>query len=255
LPPEVRRAPIELIAPAHERDELRPVCVMLGATSEEGFAARRRTAAGLARRGLGSVLLENAFYGARRPPGQQGPHLRTVEHQFAMNLATVDEARALLRWLRGAGHALVGVTGFSQGGAMAAFAAALSPFVVAAAPRGTGDAVAPIFTTAALSRRIAWSRLAAELGSLAAARDYLGRCLEPVRLSRFAPPRAPQAAILVHARGDGFVPPEEAVALHRHWSGSQLRWLTGGHVTTSLLFASRQRQAVLDAFAVARRLV
>ncbi len=172
-----------------------------------------------------------------------------------MNLGTVDEARALLRWLRDQGHGLVGITGYSQGGVMAAFGAALSPFVVAAVPRGAGDSSAPIFTTAALSRRIAWSRLADELGGLTAAREYLGRCLEPVQLSRFRPPRAPEAAVLVHARGDGFVPPEEAEALHGHWAGSELRWLEGGHVTMSLFHRRAQRQALLDALAVARRLV
>ena len=252
LPVESRRAPVELIEPREVVDPLRPACVMLAATGEEGFWLRRRHADRLAHAGIASLLLENPFYGLRRPRAQSGPFLRTVEAQFAMNLATVDEARALLGWLRAEGHSLVGVTGYSQGGVMAAFAAALSPFPVAVVPRGAGNSAAPIFTNAALSRRIAWSQLAAELGGLEAARDYFRRCLEPVRVNRFRPPQVPRAAIILHARGDGFVPPDEAEALHRHWAGSELRWLVGGHLTTSVLHAGRQMDALRDALAVAR---
>jgi len=255
-PAESHDAVIELIEP-HDRqskNEL-PICLLLAATGEEGFFLRRRFALGLAERGIASILLENPLYGERRPRGQLGPVLRTVEAQFAMNLATVAEARALLAWARARGHRLVGVSGYSQGGIMAAFAASLSDFPVAVVPRGSGSAAAPIFTNAALSRRIHWPRLSAEIGSVERARAYFGACLEPVQVRRFPPPIHPEAAILVNARGDGFVPPSEAEALHAHWPGSQLRWLQSSHVIASFMHGKAQRAAIVDSFGVLRRLV
>jgi len=249
LPSECKRGHVELLLPPdRRRGEQPPLCLLLAATAEEGYARRRLWASSLLRRGIGALLLENAFYGRRRPLGQRGPSLRTVADQFSMNLATVDEARALLGWMRRAGYERVGVTGHSQGGMMSAFAAAVTPFAVAAVPRSAGSAAGPIFTTSALARAFHWERLAGERGGLEEARQYFLECLEPVDVSRHPPPHSTSAAILVGARSDGFVPPEETEHLHRHWQGSELRWLDAGHVTSVLLHRRAQVRAVLDAF-------
>jgi esterase/lipase len=162
-----------------------------------------------------------------------------------MNYTTVVEARSLLAWLRREGFDRIGVTGYSQGGVMSAFAAALTAFPIAAIPRGAADAARPIFVEGGLSKSMNWSKLNEQLGD--EARSYFARCLEPVTVSRFPPPADPTLAIIVNARHDGFVPAEQAIALHRHWAGSELRWLEGGHVTAAL-FIQAQRQAILDAF-------
>lgn len=242
----------ELLLPA--RGEPAAACLMLAATGEEGFARRRRFAAPLVAGGIAVLSLENPFYGSRRPWGQIGPVLRTVEEQFAMNLSTVDEGRALLAWLRSEGFSRVGVSGYSQGGMMAAFAGALSSFPVACVPRGAGDHAQAIFMESALSRSVSWAALARDAGSDRSARAYFERCLEPVRLSRHAPPLAPESAIVVASRHDGFVPATESEALHAHWPGSELRMLESGHVTAALLQAEQHRQAIRDAFGrLARR--
>src|SRR4029078_2234243 len=95
--------------------------------------------------GVGATLLETPYYGSRRPHGQRGPVLRTVVDQFAMNTAMVDEARALLGWIRDGGR-VAGVTGYSQGGFMAAFAAAFVDFPVVVVPRAAGTHAAPVLT-------------------------------------------------------------------------------------------------------------
>ena len=243
LPPESRQAHVERWIP----DRRAPVLLVLAATAEEGVARRRPFARWLASRGVGAVLLENPFYGARRPEGQRGPILRTVADQFAMNLATVQEASALLRTFHEDGLE-VGVTGYSQGGVMAAFAAAVSDFPVAAIPRGAARASEPIFTSGALSRQMRWDVLAREAGGLAAAKERFAAALAPVRLDRYPTPRDPSRAILVACRHDGFIPAEEAEALHRWWEGSELRWVDGGHLTGLVLHHHVHRRAVLDAF-------
>jgi hypothetical protein len=39
-----------------------------------------------------------------------------------------------------------------------------------------------------------------------------------------------RACHLVAAAQDAYIPPESAMILHRHWSGSDMQWLKGGHV-------------------------
>ena len=224
-----------------------PRCILLATTGEEGFMARRPLARWLARQGIGSVILENAYYGQRRPSDQLGAAVRTVADQFAMNLATVIELRSLLAHFAERGFR-VGATGFSQGGMMAAFGAALSDFPVSVSPRGTGCSAEAVFTSAALSTTMRWDVLAAEAGSMKSARAYFAECLEPVRLDRLPLPVAPERAILVASRHDGFIPAEEARALHARWKGSELRWLNAGHVTGLVLRHRAHRQAIVDSF-------
>ncbi|MCA9598645.1 MAG: alpha/beta hydrolase family protein [Myxococcales bacterium] len=246
LPRESAFIEAELLSPV--RHAPRGACVLLAATGEEGFARRRRFAAPLVRAGIAVLSLENPFYGSRRPRGQIGPVLRTVEEQFAMNLSTVDEARALLAWLQRQGHSRLGVSGYSQGGMMAAFVGALSNAPVACVPRGAGDRARAVFMESALSRSVDWAALARDAGSAAEARAHFDRCLEPVRLSRHVAPLSPRSAIVVAARHDGFVPAAESEALHAHWPGSELRMLESGHVTAALFQAREHRHAIVDAF-------
>jgi dienelactone hydrolase len=249
LPDESKTAHVELMLPGHLAPDARPpVCLILAATAEEGFVRRRFFAGPLVRRGVAALLLENPFYGKRRPRGQLGPSLRTVADQFAMNTSTVEEARALLAWLRRRGHRDVGATGYSQGGMMAAFAGALSPFAMAVVPRGAGASARPIFTESALAQTFDWKKLAAEMRGLEEARRYFERCLEPVVVTRYPPPRAPELAVILGARSDGFIPAEDVQALHDHWRGSELRWLDAGHVTAVVFHRSPHHRAVLDAF-------
>ena len=95
LPEESREVHLLVLEPlggrAEERDP-RDVVVLLAMTGEEGYLARRRFAGPLLEAGLDVVIVENAFYGARRPRGQLGPSLRTVRDQFAMNIATVSRS-------------------------------------------------------------------------------------------------------------------------------------------------------------------
>ncbi|MBN8611239.1 MAG: alpha/beta hydrolase family protein [Deltaproteobacteria bacterium] len=249
LPPESRDVHLLWLDPIQQEARPREVVVLLAATGEEGFFTRRRFAAPLVASGRAVLLVENPFYGARRPRGQRGPGLRTVRDQFAMNLATVLEGRAIAGWLASERHPKIVLSGYSQGGIMAAFVSALVPFATGCVPRGAGARVEAIFTKGALSRAMDWQRLARELGSRAEAAAYFESCLAPVRVDRHPAPLAAHACIVVGARHDAFVPPEETEALHRHWPGSELRWDEAGHVTAALLGQRGHQRAILDAFA------
>lgn len=62
------------------------------------------------------MLLENPFYGSRKPPGQIRSQLHHVSDLFVMGLALIFECLVLLEWLEGEGLGPVGLTGVSMGG-------------------------------------------------------------------------------------------------------------------------------------------
>ena len=245
LPAESRVGQVELLTPGALSESARPpVVLVLAATAEVGYARRRRLILPLVHHGIAALLLENPYYGPRRPADQRGTALRTVRDQFAMNLATVYEATALLHWLRRQGYEHTAISGYSQGGFMAAFAAVVTELPVAAVPLAAGSAALPVFTQGGLSRGIAWKTLAAQAGSLEAAHGRLCALLAEVDLKRFPAPQRADAAVLVAARHDRFVSAAEAEALHAHWPGSELRWREGSHVTEALFGQTAQRLAI-----------
>lgn len=245
IPTECHTARAELVLPADI--ERPPICLMLPATAEETFALRRLLAAPLLWRGVGVAILETPFYGRRRAIGQFGPFIPTLSDQLGLNLATLEEARSLLHWLRSEGYANLGITGYSQGGIMAAFTAALTRFPVAAVPRAAPATATSLVVHGPVRRALCWTRLAAELGGLAAAESFLSNVLDPMRVDAFPPPVASSCAIVVMARDDRLISSEHGLALHRHWRGSELRSVEGGHL--SAFFRARgQAEAIYDAF-------
>ena len=244
MPAECRTAKVQIWTPTRHAGAM---CILLAATGEEGFRHREGLARRLLAEGIGSVVLENPYYGSRRPRGQRGPVLRTVTDQFAMNTATVDEARALLGWIRDAGY-FPGVTGYSQGGFMAAFAAAFVDFPVVVVPRAAGTQAAPVLTEWALSRAVHWPSLARESGSVAKARAELAKHLSVVDLTRHPAPVAPELATVIVGRKDRIFPMHTGTALHRHWPGSELVLSDTGHVTSVFLDDDVHVRAVLAAF-------
>lgn len=245
MPAECRTARVQIWTSA--RDTSGATCILLASTGDEGFRWREGLARRLLAEGVGSIILENPYYGSRRPRGQRGPVLRTVLDQFAMNTAMVDEARALLGWIRSAGR-VAGVTGYSQGGFMAAFAAAFVDFPVVVVPRAAGTQAAPVLTEWALRRAVHWPSLARESGSIEAARAELARHLGVVDLTRFPAPVAPELATVMVARHDRVFPEHTGTALHRHWPGSKLVVSNASHVTSALLDDDVHARAVVAAF-------
>ena len=74
------------------------------------------TANPLLEAGIGAILLENPFYGSRKPAEQVRSQLHYVSDLFVMGLALILECLLILRWLEGEGLGPVGLTGISMGG-------------------------------------------------------------------------------------------------------------------------------------------
>ena len=250
LPPEARTAYFQLLLPKDAfRGELPPVCVHLAGSGDATYTARRVLSAPLARSGgIGALILQNPFYAERKPEGQFGTKLGKVTDQFLMNLATIEEARSLLRWLRRDGYEHVGVTGYSMGGYMAALTAQLVSFPVAAIPCATGDTAIEPLVHSPLSRICDWATLGAQLGEGDSPRDLMAELMGQFAISTHGELLHPEYAVIVGTRRDEFIAVRDVEKLHRHWPGSELRWIDAGHTTGWALHGEEMREAVADAF-------
>ncbi len=248
LPACARTARIRLLLPEPSPQRpLRAVAVHLAASGDQGFNVRLRFAAPLLERGIGALVLENAYYGARRPANQPHHAVRSVSDLHLMGAATFQEARALLRWLREARRVpLVGVTGYSMGGQLAAMAGAAMPFPCAVVPVAATCSPDTVLRDGVLRHVAEWAAIAAGK-DLEAARRALCTHLARFSVTTLRPPLVPQAAIVVGTASDGVVPPSEMKRIARHWR-CELRWLPAGHVSAVLRHQGAMRAAVADAF-------
>jgi len=248
LPASCAQARFELLLPA-KAGPTPPVCLFLASSGDHGFGLRRFLAKPLVAQGVGAMLLENPYYGSRRPPGQQGEALRTVADLLLMFRATAVEAVALLGWLLARGHSKVGISGYSMGGSMAAYTATQFPLPLAVIPLAVAHSAAPVFTQGVLSALPDWESLGRAHGSAAAARERLAELLERISITAQPPLPQPKRAIIVAARQDGFVPSASTLRVLQHWRGAELRYVPGGHVSGLLMGRALITRAILDAFA------
>lgn len=240
LPERSRRAYVRRVDPAAPATRY---VLLMAAWNDHGWSTRMRLARHLAELRIGSLLLENPFYGQRRPVANDEQPIRTVADFAAMGLAAVVEGRALLEWAMRHG-VMCGVSGYSMGGNIAAFVSAVMPFPVATAPLAPSHSPGPVFLDGVLRHGISWSALAARPDPERTLSEYLRAASV---LSLPAPGHAP-AAILIAARRDGYVPRQAVLDLHAHWSGSELRWAAGGHATLLWLHRAVLAAAIRDSF-------
>lgn len=70
----------------------------------------------LKKENMAALVLENPFYGNRKPQRQTASQLLHVSDLLAMGLSLMLECLVLKRWLEGEGLGPVGLTGLSMGG-------------------------------------------------------------------------------------------------------------------------------------------
>ena len=240
LPEASRIATVTKIEPTSGTDRL---VVLMAAWNEHDPKARLALAKRLAAIGIGSLILENPYYGTRRPRTGHDQPIRTVADFALMGTSAVTEGRSLLAAIRGEART-VGVAGYSMGGNVAALVSATVPFPVATAPLAPAYSPAPVYLEGALRGGIDWTALGGEASAAPRLRTIL---LKASVLNVPAPPHA-RYAVLVAARGDGYVPRTATEALHRHWPGAELRWTGGGHATLLWLRKNTLVTAIRDTF-------
>ncbi|XP_069033712.1 protein ABHD18 isoform X1 [Embiotoca jacksoni] len=160
LPPEAVRARFQFIVPKRWTKD-RPVCIHLAGTGDHFFWRRRTLMARpmIKEAGMASLLLENPYYGYRKPKDQRRSSLKNVSDLFVMGGALILESTVLLRWLEREGYWPLGMTGISMGGYMASLAVTNWPKPIPLIPCLSWSTASSVFTTGVLSRAVNWTEL------------------------------------------------------------------------------------------------
>ncbi len=243
LPAESRFAEALIVLP-DEWNRDTPICIQLAATGDEGFGDRQKVVAEPLRSfGIGSVILENPYYGSRRPREQNRTYLKTVSDLWAMGLAIVAESRALLGWLENQGFSTLGVCGVSMGGAMASQTVALTTRPLAMCACIAPHCATPVFLEGVLSDYVDWPALGEDEG-----RERLSAQLDGSDLRRFPPAARPDCAVWLAAKKDAYVDPKSSRLAAETWPGSKLRWLNNGHVGTAMFHKNQYLKGIRKSF-------
>ncbi|KAH3832329.1 hypothetical protein DPMN_105614 [Dreissena polymorpha] len=158
MPKEVETARFEMLLPNKWKTDLHPMCLHMGGTGDHGFGRRRRMMAKplLKEHGIGSVILENPYYGCRKPKDQFRSSLHHVTDLFVMGAGLIMESSILLNWLDRQGYGPLGATGVSMGGYMASLGACSWHKPVSLIPCMAGSTASGVFTHGVLSTAIPW---------------------------------------------------------------------------------------------------
>ncbi|XP_077588518.1 protein ABHD18 [Stigmatopora nigra] len=160
LPTESVKARFQFIVPKRWQGN-RPVCIHLAGTGDHFFWRRRTLMARpmVKEAGMASLLLENPYYGYRKPKDQLRSCLKNVSDLFVMGGALILESSVLLHWLESEGYSPIGMTGISMGGYMSSLAVTNWPKPIPLIPCLSWSTASSVFTTGVLSKAVNWSEL------------------------------------------------------------------------------------------------
>jgi len=249
LPEESHRAHFQLILPkaphetgwkpgSHDTNlakyyAKRPICILFGPTGDHSFSYRRTVIAEpLAKAGIGSIILQNPFYGERKPQDQIRSRLRCVSDLMTMGSALVGETNSLLLWLSNEGFGPFATWGYSMGGQMAGFCSTMSPFPTALIPCMAPYSAVPVYSDGIMHDDVAWDELR-QGNTIQHAKETMERVLNITDLKYYPQPLVPEATIIISGKDDCYVP-GAGEKLHAYWPGSEHRMLEVGHVTGML---------------------
>lgn len=121
LPVESRTAYFQLVLPANRDQAPNGFALHFAGTGDHNFWRRRELSCKplLEQHNIASIILQNPYYGLRKPPDQFSSSLRYVLDLFAMGSAMIAEAFTLLQWGQKQQMGTPCVTGFSLGGHVA----------------------------------------------------------------------------------------------------------------------------------------
>lgn len=253
LPSESHIARVAFLSPKFVPPQKVACVVHLAGTGDHTFERRLRLGAPLLKENIATMVLESPFYGQRRPTLQRGAKLLCVSDLLLLGRATIEEARGLLHWLEvEAGFGKTGICGLSMGGVHAAMVGSLHPTPVATLPFLSPHSAVVAFCDGILKHATAWEALREDAAqkaemTLEQVMERMRSVLSMTDVTRFPIPKNPQAVIFVAATDDGYIPKHSVLELQRAWPGSEVRWVTGGHVSSFLLHNDAFRKAIIDA--------
>lgn len=248
LPTEVETAHIQFIIPRVKFKNM-PIVIHFAATGDEGFSRRRRMLGiPLAKIGIASVILENPFYGRRRLLSQKNKPIEYFTDFLKMNRATQDEGLALLKYFRNEGYTNLGVTGISMGAYIALAVAQQFPYTLAVSACLPSHCASAAYTEGVMMKSCDWKKLKEDLKPEQDPIEYMRKILDVSDLRKLPTPKRTNHAILIGAKKDAYIPEYSTYYIHKHWEGSELRWVNSGHVGSILFHIKDYRKSIIDSF-------
>ncbi|XP_065166458.1 protein ABHD18 [Atheta coriaria] len=159
--PEIQDAHCQIVIPNKWKPgPYRPICIHLAGTGDHYYWKRRHLMVKpLLKEGIASIILENPFYGSRKPKDQLRSCLMNVSDIFVMGGCLILECIALLHWCERNGFGPMGITGLSMGGHMASLAATNWPKPLVLVPCLSWSTASAVFTEGVMSEAIDWDFL------------------------------------------------------------------------------------------------
>lgn len=183
VPDVVQDAHFQILLPTEWKDErYKPMCIHLAGTGDHYFWKRRNLIAKplLKEANLGAIILENPFYGMRKPKDQKASSLHNVSDIFVMGGCLVLESLVLLNWCERNGYGPLGITGLSMGGHMASLAATNWPKPLVLVPCLSWSTASAVFTEGVMSHSINWDVLETQYFSDGNYRERLSKMVTVV---------------------------------------------------------------------------
>ncbi|CAH1153757.1 unnamed protein product [Phaedon cochleariae] len=163
VPEEVQDSYFQMVLPLEWKNSHKPMCIHLAGTGDHYFWRRRNIMAKpLLKEGIGAIILENPYYGLRKPKDQVRSSLHFVSDIFVMGGCLILECLVLLNWCEQLGFGPLGVTGISMGGHMASLAASNWPRPLVLVPCLSWSSASSVFTEGVMSDSIDWDMLQAQ---------------------------------------------------------------------------------------------
>jgi len=161
LPTEIHQAKFQLLVPTKWKSVKRPVVFHFAGTGDQNFWRRRVLLAKplLTEHSVASLILENPYYGSRKPKNQDRSNLVHVKDLFIMGACLITEGLALMNWCERMGLGPFVLSGFSMGGHMASLTSTVYNKPLALVPCLSWTTAGPVFTRGVMSKGIAWDLL------------------------------------------------------------------------------------------------
>ncbi|EGT49347.1 hypothetical protein CAEBREN_17935 [Caenorhabditis brenneri] len=141
-----------------------PVCIHLAGTGDHSYFRRQYLLVeDMLKDGVGSILVQNPFYGDRKPPNQFRSSLENVTDLFVMGAALIAECNHLFNWSETLGYGPFAISGVSMGGFMAQLAGSNSLRPISIVPILAWTTASPSYTEGAIAPAVNYPLLQKQL--------------------------------------------------------------------------------------------
>jgi len=288
LPENSKHGYVQLILPdTFANGQKIPLCILFTSFGDTGNGFRRNNlAVPLVKYNIASLILENPFYGKRKPDNQIKGKLKTVQDFVTMASATIYEGRALVNWASNskkeqgdffAEFSPICVSGMSMGASMSQTIGATPfdfPLVVVPSLAAFSSADIFAYENACLTHSVDWDKLRdlpAELSksgtpvrvSHKEAMQTLYTLLRKSGIDQFPiTTKHPLIFTQITAKYDKYIPQVSAKANYKYWSDAAKQnpnvetneiEIDGGHVTSFFLHVDNIVEAIREAIVKMQR--